>query len=50
VVLGVLLMAHPGAGALTLLWMVSSCAVLYGALLLLLAFRVRRFGTGVAVS
>ena len=48
VVLGVLLMAQPSAGALTLLWMVSSFAVLYGALLVVLAFRVRRFGSVVA--
>jgi len=41
VVFGVLLVARPGAGALTLLWLIAIYAIAFGVLLLLLAFKVR---------
>jgi uncharacterized membrane protein HdeD (DUF308 family) len=41
VVFGVLLVARPGAGALTLVWLIAVYAIAFGALLLLLAFEVR---------
>jgi len=44
VVFGVFLMANPGAGALSLLWLIAAYAVAFGILLVLLAFRVRAFG------
>jgi uncharacterized membrane protein HdeD (DUF308 family) len=44
VVFGVLLMAQPGAGALTLLWLIATYAVIFGVLLVILAFKVRSFG------
>jgi uncharacterized membrane protein HdeD (DUF308 family) len=42
VVFGVLLVARPAAGALTLLWLIAVYAIAFGVLLLLLAFKVRR--------
>jgi uncharacterized membrane protein HdeD (DUF308 family) len=42
VVFGVLLALNPGAGAVTLLWLMSIFAIAFGAMLMLLAFRVRR--------
>ena len=41
VLFGVLLVAQPGAGALTLLWLIAVYAIAFGVMLLLLAFRVR---------
>jgi uncharacterized membrane protein HdeD (DUF308 family) len=41
VVFGVLLVARPGAGALTLLWLIAAYAIAFGVMLLLLAFKVR---------
>lgn len=48
VVFGVLLMAQPGAGALALLWLIATYAVIFGALLVILAFKVRTFGNQLA--
>jgi uncharacterized membrane protein HdeD (DUF308 family) len=42
VVFGVLLVARPRAGALTILWLIGFYAVAFGVVLLLLAFRLRR--------
>jgi uncharacterized membrane protein HdeD (DUF308 family) len=42
VLFGVLLIAMPAIGLLTLVWLVGAYAVLFGALLLGLAFRLRR--------
>jgi hypothetical protein len=44
VVFGILLMAQPGAGALALLWLIATYAVIFGVLLVILAFKVRSFG------
>ncbi|MHB8733140.1 MAG: HdeD family acid-resistance protein [bacterium] len=41
IILGVLLIVHPGAGALALLWLIGFYALLFGVLMLLLAFRLR---------
>ena len=43
VVFGVLLAAAPGAGALAVLWLIGLYAIVFGALLLMLAFKTRRF-------
>jgi len=43
VAFGVLIMANPGAGALALLWLIGSYAMLFGVLLLVLAFKARGF-------
>lgn len=45
VVFGGLLMIQPGAGALALVWLIATYAVVFGILLVTLAFRVRRFGS-----
>jgi uncharacterized membrane protein HdeD (DUF308 family) len=42
VLFGVLIMAQPGAGALALGWLIATYAFIFGVLLVMLAFRVRR--------
>lgn len=41
VIFGVLLILQPGAGALALLWLIGIYAILFGVLVLALAFRLR---------
>jgi uncharacterized membrane protein HdeD (DUF308 family) len=41
VVFGMILIARPAAGALTLLWLIAVYAIAFGVVLLLLAFKVR---------
>jgi uncharacterized membrane protein HdeD (DUF308 family) len=41
VLFGVMLMAWPGAGALAVLWLIGAYAILFGALLMALGFRLR---------
>jgi len=41
VAFGVLIMASPGPGALAVLWLIGSYAIVFGMLLVLLAFKVR---------
>jgi uncharacterized membrane protein HdeD (DUF308 family) len=41
VLLGLLLLFNPGAGALSVVWMIGTVAILFGLLLLGLAFRLR---------
>lgn len=48
VVFGVVLIARPGGGALALLWLIASFAVLLGVLLVLLALKARGFARTVA--
>jgi uncharacterized membrane protein HdeD (DUF308 family) len=40
---GILLIARPGSGALALVWLIGSFAILHGCMLLALAFRLRQF-------
>jgi uncharacterized membrane protein HdeD (DUF308 family) len=44
VIFGILLIIFPGTGALAVVWIIGSYAILFGALLIYLAFKVR--GTG----
>ena len=49
---GVFLVAKPGAGALAVLWLIASYAILFGTIQILLAFEARSFAkrlTGVVV-
>lgn len=49
-VFGILLMARPGAGALALLGLIAAYAIIFGVLLVILAFTVRSFGKRLARS
>lgn len=48
VAFGVLLMVQPGAGALALLWLIGSYALVFGTLVIVLAFRARGFSNRTA--
>ena len=50
VVFGVFLMAQPGVGALALLWMIAAFAVVFGVLMVILAFKARSFGGTLAAA
>jgi len=41
VIFGGLVIARPGAGALSIVWLIGSYAILYGAMLLMIAFKLR---------
>ena len=41
VIFGGLVIARPGAGALSIVWLIGSYAILYGAMLLTVAFRLK---------
>src|SRR5258706_7945056 len=41
IIFGILLIAQPGAGALSIVWLLGAYALLFGILTLMLAFRVR---------
>jgi uncharacterized membrane protein HdeD (DUF308 family) len=43
VAFGLLMIARPGAGALAVVWIIGLYALFFGALLIALAFKVRRF-------
>lgn len=48
VVFGILLVAQPGAGALAVLWLIAAYAIFFGILLVMLAFKARKFGSQAA--
>jgi len=48
IALGVLLMARPGAGAMAALWLIGTCAVVFGVLEVILSFEARAFGRRLA--
>lgn len=50
ITLGVFLVARPGAGALSVLWLIGTYAVLFGLILIVLAFRVRSFANRLALA
>jgi len=50
VVFGVLLFLFPGAGALGLLWLIATYAILFGIFLIVLAFRLRSGRSSEAVG
>lgn len=43
IVFGVILISQPGAGALAVLWIIATYAVLFGILMVMLAFKVRSY-------
>jgi uncharacterized membrane protein HdeD (DUF308 family) len=45
VLLGVLLLLYPGAGALSVTWLIGSLAVAWGILLVMLSFKLKGLGT-----
>lgn len=44
IVFGGILMAQPGVGVLAVLWIIATYAILFGVLLVILAFKARSFG------
>lgn len=48
VVFGVLLMARPGAGWLVLLWLIAAYAIVFGVIMVVVAFRARSFSKRLA--
>ncbi|MCB0008350.1 MAG: HdeD family acid-resistance protein [Anaerolineales bacterium] len=42
VILGLIMIVSPGAGALALIWLIATYAILFGALLIYLAFKLRQ--------
>ena len=45
ILFGLALMLMPGAGALAVVWLIGSYAVIFGVLLVALSFRLRRWGS-----
>ncbi|GAB2934423.1 HdeD family acid-resistance protein [Nonomuraea fastidiosa] len=49
VIFGVLLLARPGPGLLSLAWLIGAFAILYGIAMIALSFRVKNFTSGARV-
>lgn len=49
-VFGVLLIVYPGAGVLTVIWLIGAYAITFGVLLLVVAFRLRGMALGPALG
>jgi uncharacterized membrane protein HdeD (DUF308 family) len=47
--LGVLLLLYPGAGALSVTWLIGSLAIAWGILLVMLAWKLKGLGTGLGI-
>jgi uncharacterized membrane protein HdeD (DUF308 family) len=50
VVFGVVLMVQPAVGALAVLWLIAAYAIVFGVLLVILAFKARSFGGEAAAA
>jgi uncharacterized membrane protein HdeD (DUF308 family) len=50
VVFGVLLFAQPGAGALSVVWIIGGYAIVYGVSLLVAAYRLKKFGSEIRAA
>jgi uncharacterized membrane protein HdeD (DUF308 family) len=50
VVLGAIMLFQPAAGALALIWLIASWAIVFGVLLLILAFRMRNWRGVIAIG
>lgn len=50
VLLGVLLMLFPGAGAISVVWLIGALAVVWGILLVMLAFKLKGLGARMGVQ
>ena len=49
VLLGVLLLLYPGAGALSITWLIGSLAVVWGVLLVMLSFKLKGLGARMGI-
>jgi uncharacterized membrane protein HdeD (DUF308 family) len=45
IVFGAAMLMAPGAGALALVWLIAAYAILFGLILIVLSFRVKKFAT-----
>jgi uncharacterized membrane protein HdeD (DUF308 family) len=50
VLFGGLMIARPGGGALAVLWIIGAFAIVYGALLIGVAFRLKKIPSAAAAS
>ena len=50
VTFGVMLVSRPGAGALAVLWIIGAYAVIFGFIVVVLAFKARSFGKRLAAA
>ena len=46
ILFGILAFAFPGAGALAVVWLIAAYAIAFGVVMVVLAFRLRRYGVG----
>ena len=50
IVFGIILLFQPAAGALALIWLIATWAVVFGTLLIILAFRMRNWKGFIAIA